>query len=127
MQRLAGLTQREVERGRLERPHAIELRDLALWRLGEQLERRDVLGERADRPVADERQRRSRLLQDLLVDGVVDDVLAEALLTSALEVEDRRLALEVAGHGLDQCFELVALDPNRQICDQVVGAHGNRG
>ena len=50
------------------------------------------------------------LLGDLVVDGVVDDVLAEALLAGAAQVDDRRLALEVAGDVLHEALELVALD-----------------
>ncbi len=82
-----------------------------------------MLGERCDRPVAGERQGRAGVLGDLVVDGVVDDVLADALVAGALQVDDRGLALEVARDVLHEPLERVALDAYGQIGDELIGAH----
>ena len=128
MQRLAGLAQREVERRGLVGPDAVELRHLARW---------GASGKRSSVARCSENERIVQspasasvgpgLLGDLVVDGVVDDVLAEALLAGAVQVDDRRLALEVAGDVLHEPLELVALDGDGQVGDEVVGAHGLRG
>ena len=50
------------------------------------------------------------VLQDLLVDRVVGDVLAEALLAGAAQVDDRALALELARDAGLQGLERVVVD-----------------
>jgi hypothetical protein len=96
VQRLPGLPQGEVERRGLIAPGAVQPRDVALRLLREEVERRQMLGERPDRPVARERQGGAGILGDLVVDGVVDDVLADALLAVAAELDDGGLAHELA-------------------------------
>ena len=95
-QRLAGLAQAEVERGALDRPAAVvaEGRHPRLARR-EQLELADVLAERRERPRAGQRQVGAARLLRALVLGAVGDVLAEALLAGALEVEGGGDALEL--------------------------------
>ena len=58
VQRAAGLAQREVERGRLERPVTQVQRPVPFRRLRPQLQRGEVLAERGQRPLALERPRR---------------------------------------------------------------------
>jgi hypothetical protein len=62
VQRAAGLTQREIERGRLERPVAQAQRPAPLRRLRPQLERGEVLAEAPQRPLARQGQRRTALV-----------------------------------------------------------------
>jgi hypothetical protein len=45
--------------------------------------------------LARERLHRPRGLEDLVVDGVVDDVLADALLAAAVQADDRGSTREV--------------------------------
>ena len=70
-----------------------------------------------------ERQHGSRGLQDLVVLGVVGDVLAEALLARPPQVDDRALALEVARHAGLQRLERVVLDLELQPGQALPVAH----
>ena len=124
VQRPPGLPQREVQRRGVERPAAVEARDLAAHRLGgEEVERVDALAEVAERRLAGERSDRPGRLQHVVVLGVVDDVLADALLAAALQVDDGRLAREAAGDVAHQALERVRLDGQRKVGEQVVGPH----
>ena len=88
VQRRPRLAQREVERGGLERPGAVEAKLRAGGRLREEVERAQVLGERRERPLARQRRARAGALQRLVVLGGVGDVLAEALLARAAQPDD---------------------------------------
>ena len=97
MQRLAGLAQREVERGAVERPAAVEARDLAALGLDrEQVEAVDQLAELAQRVAPRQVEHRPGLLEGDVVLGVVDDVLADALGAGAVEVDDGGEPLKAA-------------------------------
>jgi hypothetical protein len=61
-------------------------------------------------------------LEDLVVDGVVDDVLADALLAGAAQADDRGLAREVRRDVADQSVERVGLDDEREVREALVGA-----
>jgi hypothetical protein len=57
-----------------------------------------------------------------VVDGVVDDVLADALLAGAAQADDRGLASEVRRDVADQPVERVGLDYEREVREALVGA-----
>ena len=123
VQRHAGLAQREVQRRRLERPVAPAPHRLPLGRLLPLLDAVHVLAERRERPLARHRQHRPHRVQR---DGLVaerGDVLAEALLTTALEADQRRHALEVVAHRRSQPLDLVGLDLQREVCEGIPGRH----
>jgi hypothetical protein len=106
---LARLAQRQVECGRLEGPAAVEARDVAL-RLGrEGVEVSDQLAEFAEGGEAGQVEGWAGVLEGDVVDGVVGDVLAEAVLAGAPEVDDGAEAFE-GGEVELQGLELVALD-----------------
>jgi hypothetical protein len=66
-----------------------------------------------------ERLDRPRVLQRDVIERVVGDVLADALLAAALDPDRRRDAGEV-GRGLELLtLELVTLDLEWQVCDKV--------
>ena len=73
--------------------------------------------------LARELQRVSGLLEGDVVDGVVGDVLADALLPVPLQVDDGAEAIE-AGCGELEALELVGVDPQRHLSDLLVAAHG---
>src|SRR6185437_10926343 len=119
----ARLAKREVERGRLIRPGPVATGDLALGRLGEELEAGQVLAEAGEREAPGEGQGRAGGLEDLVILRVVGDVLADALLAFAAQRDQGRLALEVARHRLHEAVEPVVLDLERQLGDALPGAH----
>jgi hypothetical protein len=60
-----------------------------------------------------------------VIERVVDDVLAQTLVTAALHVDDRREAVEFRSLGVElEPLELVALDLEGKVLDLVVAAHG---
>ena len=61
-------------------------------------------------------------LLDLVVDGVVGDVLAHALLAAALQPDDGGLAGEGGGDVADEPVERVGLDDEREVREALVGA-----
>ena len=67
-------------------------------------------GERASVYVAGERQHGPGRLRDVVVLGVVDDVLADALLAAAAHADDGRHPREVARDVLLQALERVVVD-----------------
>ena len=96
---------------------------MLLGLLLEELERGQVRRERVERPRAGQRQHRPERLRAIVLLAVVGDVLADPFLAPALEVDDRRLAKEVAA-GLElEALEGVRLDLERQVLDVVVQAH----
>ncbi len=72
--------------------------------------------------LAGERLDRTGGLEELVVDGVVDDVLADALLAAAAQPDDRGLAREVRRDVADQPVERVGLDDERKVREALVGA-----
>jgi hypothetical protein len=71
--------------------------------------------------LARERLHRSGGLEDLVVDGVVDDVLAHALVAGAAQADDRGLAREVRRDVADEPVERVRLDDEREVREALVG------
>ncbi len=97
MQRFARLPQRQIERGAVERPAAVQARDIpALRRLREQVEGVDELTELAQGVVARQIVDRAGLLQRHVIGRVVDHVLADALVPGALQVHDSGQPLKAA-------------------------------
>ncbi len=96
MKRAVGLAQGQVERGAVKRPAPVEPGDLPLRRDREQVEPVDALAQFAKRVGAREVVDRARRLERLLVDSVVDDVLADAGVPVAVEMDDGREPLEAA-------------------------------
>jgi hypothetical protein len=126
-ERAAGLAQREVGGGRLERPAAV-LDEGGHAGIGavEEVEAVEMARERVDRPAAGERQHRAGVLLGLLQLGRVDDVLAEALLTAALEVDRRGQAVDLELAGLDVAgasLEGVGVDQQRELGERVIQGH----
>ena len=115
VQGMARLAQREVQRRRLERPVAKAPRRLPLRRLGPQIERREVIAEAGQRPLARERQRRLRLVQRAAVLDVDRDVLPEPVGAGADQPHVRRHALELVGEDGVQPVVLARLDDERQL------------
>jgi hypothetical protein len=74
--------------------------------------------------LASQRLDRVGRLQDVVVDGVVGDVLAAALLVGAAQADDRRLAREVRRDVANQTVERVGLDDEREVRETLVGAQG---
>jgi hypothetical protein len=72
--------------------------------------------------LARQRLHRPGVLEDLVVDGVVDDVLALALLAAAAQADDRGLAREVRRDVADQAVEPVGLDDQWKVRETFVGA-----
>ena len=80
------------------------------------------------RPVAGEGQRRAGGPLGLVVDRVVDHVLADARLAAAVKGHDRRQADELGRELEREDLELVALDAEGQAGDALVGrAHAPGG
>ena len=123
MQRDAALAQREVERGRLVRPAAVVARRLADRRGAlEQVELAEQGAQLAERRRAGEVEDRPRVPLRDVVELVVDDVLADSLLTAAAQVDDRRRAREVAVPAV-AVLELVGLDADRELRKAVKRRH----
>ena len=80
--------------------------------------------ERVDRPAARERQDRAALLLGGLQLRAVGDVLAEALLAAALEVDRGRQPLEFRRDRAGASLEDVAVDLEGQVGERVVEGHG---
>src|SRR6185436_11055336 len=87
----------------------------------EELERVEPRRERGERPLALEEELREAVA--LVGVTVVGDVLADALLTPADQVDDRRLARELAGDRERQELGLDRVDLDPQLADVVV-EHG---
>ena len=66
--------------------------------------------------------RRPVVLLGDVVDGVVDDVLADPLLAAAAELDDRGQPFELAERD-PQPLELAGLDLERQVGDRVEAGH----
>src|SRR4029453_4828815 len=89
----------------------------------EERQRSELLGERVYGPRAREWQVGTALLEPIVLLAVVGHVLADALLTGALEAHDRRLAEEVRARLEREQIEAVPLDFQREIPHSVVQAH----
>jgi hypothetical protein len=61
-----------------------------------------------------------------VVDAVVGDVLADALLTAAAKRDQCRVADELVGERELPALELVTLDPDRKRRELIPGAHARR-
>ena len=72
--------------------------------------------------LAGEVEDRARVLQGDVVERVVDDVLADALLAAALQVDHGGQPREARAPRLEP-LELVGVDPQRQVGDLLVAAH----
>ena len=77
--------------------------------------------------LAGELVHRPRRLLDLVVDGVVGDVLADTLLAAAAQTDDRGLAGELGGDVADQPVEGVGLDEEGEVREALVGAQRASG
>ena len=115
MQRPARLSEREIKRRAVERPAAVEARDLGLGLHREQVERVDQLAELAERIASRQVVDGARLLQRHVVLVLVDDVLADAFGAAAVEVYDRGQALEAARHLRAQALQAVTVDLERKV------------
>jgi hypothetical protein len=122
-ERASRLTEREIERGALERPAAVVLEVVAVgasgnsgtvprWR--EKLSSVHSPARGRTAPRACWASCRS---------AVVRDVLTEALFARARQPDHRGPAQEVARAGYSWPFELVALDDEREVADEVVQRH----
>ena len=115
VQRAAGLAQREVERGGLVGPVAPEPREDVLRRRRPLLERREVVGEAPEGPLARERQLGRDVGERIGGVGEHGDVLAEALVARSAQPDQDRRADHAAGQLGGERFELVALDDEREL------------
>ena len=114
------LAQGQVEGRRLVGPAAIVARRRVLGRRGgEQVERADQLACRTEGGRGGQVEDRPRVAMGDVIEGGVDDVLADPLLTLAVQVDDRRRAREVAELAVVG-GQLIALDPQRQFGEPVV-------
>lgn len=119
----AGLAQREVERRRLEGPAPVVDRHLALRTAAcEEVDPAEHLRELIEGELAGEAVRRAGALLGDVVDGVVGDVFAEALVAAAAESDDGGQPFELAEHQF-QALERAGLDLERQVGDRVVAGH----
>jgi hypothetical protein len=124
VERAPGLAQREVERRALHAPAAVVAEDLEVGSAGrEQVDFVEMARERVERPGAGELQDRPEILLGALRLRVVDDVLALALVAGAVQVEDRRAALERLAEAPAEALQLIALDLQGKVRDALVGAH----
>jgi hypothetical protein len=82
-----------------------------------------VVGEALERPVAGERQDRARFLGGVVVDVVVDDVLADPLLAVARHADHGRHTVEVARDVLLEPLEHVVLDAHLEVLHDVPVGH----
>jgi len=115
VQGAAGLAQREVQRRRLERPVAKAPRRLPLGRLGPRIERREVIAEAGERPLARERQRGLGLVQRAAVLDMDRHVLPDPDRAGADEPHVRRHAFELVGLEGVQPVVLARLDDEWQV------------
>jgi len=120
-QRPAGLPQRQIERRALERPAPKRPQPLVHRRRRVQVERRQVGGERVDRPLPGDRQRRGGFLEGELILLDRGGVLANALLAGAGQLDVSRAPDAVRSHRGAQRRNRVGLDLERQIGDERVG------
>jgi hypothetical protein len=124
VERAAGLAQREVECRALHAPAAVVAVDLEVGSAGrEQVDLVEMAREGVEGPGAGQRQHRPVVLLSRLRLGVVDDVLAQALVAGAVQVKDRRAALELLAEAPAEALQLVVLDLEGKVCDALVGAH----
>ena len=89
----------------------------------EEVERADVRGELGQRVAAGEGEVRAGLVLALLHGGPVGDVLAQPLLTSALQVEGGGEAPPARGEGAVARLDLVAVDLHLEVCEAIPRAH----
>jgi hypothetical protein len=115
VQRLAHLREREVERGRLERPVAPAPRGLPLGRHRELIHRGEVVAEGLQGPRAHEPEVGSQHMQRVLVALVQRDVLAMALGAAADQPHERRDPLEPVGERRRLPLERHGLDLQREL------------
>src|SRR4030095_13196114 len=68
-----------------------------------------------------------RVLEGNVVESVIDDVLAHSLVPVALQVDDRREAIEVRTGWVElQALKIVGIDLQGEVLDLVVAGHGRR-
>jgi hypothetical protein len=89
----------------------------------EEVEALELLRERVERPGSRQRQHRSDLLLGRLQVGRVRDVLAEALLAGAHQVDDGRVPLELGRDRAAASLERVGVDLERELGERVVQGH----
>src|SRR5262249_57942124 len=100
-------------------------RDLAVRGGGEELEALEQIREGRDRVLPRQIQRGAGVPEGDVIEGVVDHVLADALLAASQQVDGGRQAVEIAPLGVELApLELVSLDLQREILDSVVARHG---
>jgi hypothetical protein len=87
---------------------------------GEALEE---LREAVHRVAARQRKRRALGLERVVVLAGIRDVLADALVAAAAQVEHGRLADELRRGPRLEALELVGLDLEREVANAVVGRH----
>jgi hypothetical protein len=90
----------------------------------EEVEAVEVLRERVKRPAAGEREHRSDLLLGGLQLRRVGDVLAQALLARAGQVDGGRQPLELGRDRAPASLERVGVDLERELGERVVQGHG---
>ncbi len=109
-ERLPGLTECQVECRTLECPAPVVEVGVLLRLVIEERQRREVVRERGERPGSVERQVRPSALEQIVLGGVVGDVLPEPLLAGAGEADHGRLAQEATRDLELEAAEGVALD-----------------
>ena len=81
-----------------------------------------MVGEAGEGVAAGESLGRAGALLGDVVDGVVGDVFADALVAAAAQLDDRGQPFELPEDRF-QPFELARLDLQRQVGDRVEGGH----
>ena len=122
-QRAAGLVQGEVEGRRLVGPAAVVARGLALGRRGPQVEPIEQPGEAVDRMAARQRQVRPGVLERELIEALIRHVLTQPRASGPAQPDDRGQPGEVARYVALQALERVGLELERQVGEELVGAH----
>ena len=123
VQRLARLVERQVERGGLERPVAPAARDVPLRRHRPLVELVQALAQRAEGPLAGQRQHGAGGVQRGRLVLVGRHVLAQPLVALAAQVDHVGLALEVVRLPHRQPLDLVGLDAQRERAQLVPHGH----
>jgi hypothetical protein len=123
VQRPAGLVEREVERGRLERPVAPAPHGVPARRHRPLVEPGQVVAQRLERPLARERQHRPDRVERVVLVLERGDVLAEALGATAAQAHQRGHAREPVGELRGAPLDLVALDHDRERRQPAPRAH----
>ena len=113
------LAEGEVERRALVGPASIVDVGVLLGLVVEQREAGEVVGEGGDRPRAGERMQRPLGLDEVVLGGLVGDVLAEALLAAAGQSNDlvdfRRNPLETCSSRPSQVYESTTRERSRTL------------